>query len=75
MEIKIRDFLNKKRKWYQDAGISILCLLGALIIYRVLGYLFVRVTFLTWKTILGVVLLYTIGLFGWRYWQVKEKLR
>ena len=70
MKNKIREFLLQKRKWYQDAAISVASLFVALVLYKLIGYIFTKINFLNWETIIGVVILYVIILFGWRYWEL-----
>ncbi|GAB5054509.1 MULTISPECIES: hypothetical protein [Pediococcus] len=70
MKNKIREFLLQKGKWYQDAGISVASLFVALVLYKLIGYIFTKINFLNWETIIGVVILYVIILFGWRYWEL-----
>ncbi|GEL14957.1 hypothetical protein [Pediococcus cellicola] len=72
MKNKIHEFLNKKRKWYQDAGISIASLFVVLVIYRLIGFVFTKTIYLSWGTILGVTFLYVIVLVVWRIWQLKK---
>ncbi|GEN94881.1 hypothetical protein PET01_09310 [Pediococcus ethanolidurans] len=71
MKNKIRVFLMQKRKWYQDAGISIASLFVVLVLYRLIGYIFTRINFLSWGTIISVTLFYVVILIGWRVWELR----
>lgn len=64
MKNKIRVFLMQKQKWYQDAGISIASLFVVLVLYRLIGYIFTRINFLSWGTIISVTLFYVVILIG-----------
>ncbi|WP_236698846.1 hypothetical protein, partial [Pediococcus inopinatus] len=60
---------------YQDAGISILSLFLLLVLYRLIGYVFTRIVFLSWPKIIGVTIFYMVLLVAWHSWEIYQAKR
>ncbi|WP_353989937.1 hypothetical protein ABVF11_01510 [Pediococcus argentinicus] len=61
----VNDWLNQDRHFGQEAGISMGFLAILLVLYKLLTGIFTKVPFISWRAIIGVLLIFAliIGIF------------